>query len=203
MPLTESQPDALAQVYARSLYELAEARGGRPAIEATLGELDAVLEIARADASFGEFLSSRVLPREQRRKSLERILKGRVADLTLHFLLTLNAKGRLAHLPAIVAAFDAIVQEKFGRVEVDLYTAAPVTAEELRIVRERLQKALGKEPIVHPYTDGAMLGGIKLQIGDRLIDGSLATQLRRFRDRLSKEGTTAIRARFDRMVSEG
>ena len=44
-----------------------------------------------------------------------------------------------------------------------------ISPDELRSVRERLQKALGREPIVHPYTDNSMLGGVKMQIGDRLI----------------------------------
>ena len=38
--------------------------------------------------------------------------------------------------------------------------------------------------IVHPYTDNTMIGGVKFRIGDQLIDASLATQLRQFRDRL-------------------
>ncbi|MBL9031687.1 MAG: ATP synthase F1 subunit delta [Phycisphaerae bacterium] len=200
MPLTESQPDALAHVYARSLLELAEAAGGRAAVESCVAELEAVLEAARADARFSEFLASRVLPREHRARSLERIFKGRASDLTLRFLLILNGKGRLSHLPAIVAALDAITQEKYGRVEVDVYTAAPVSADELRLIRERLQAVLGKEPIVHPYTDGSMLGGIKFQIGDRLVDGSLATQLRRLRESLGSVGAAAVRAKFDRII---
>lgn len=200
MPLTDAQPDALAAVYARSLYELADEAGGRSAIEGCLGELEEVLELARHDSAFSEFLASRVLPVARRADSLERIFKGRLGDLTLRFLLVLNEKGRLNHLPAIVAAFDRRVQEKFGRVEVDVYTAAPVSAPELSEIRTRLQKALGREPIVHPYTDGAMLGGVKLQIGDRLIDASLQTQLRRVRDRLMNEGAASLRARADRVV---
>lgn len=202
MPLTDAQPDALAEVYARSLFELAEAKGGRAAIEASLGELEDVLEVARATPEFSEFLASRVLPVAQRSASLEKIFKGRLSDLTLHFLQVLNEKGRLPHLPAIAAAYDGLVQQKFGRVEVDVYTATPISPDELRSIRDRLQKALGREPIIHPYTENGMLGGVKLQIGDRLIDGSLATQLRRLRDQLATNGTAEIRARAERIIDD-
>jgi F-type H+-transporting ATPase subunit delta len=200
MPLIEAQPDALAEIYARSLYELAEAKGGRPAIEAALAELEDILELARSDAHFSEFLASRVLPVDNRSKSLEKIFSGRVGDLTLRFLQVLNEKGRLGHLPPIVGALDRIVQEKFGRIEVDLYTAAPATREEIEQVKGRLQRALGKEPVIHAYTDPAMIGGLKMQIGDRLIDGSIATRLRQFRDQLATEGSAEIRTRAERII---
>ena len=107
MPLIESQPDALANVYARSLLELAEEQGGQERIESVLGQLEDLLEMARADKTFGEFLASRVLTTVGRAASLRRILDGRVDDLVLRFLLVLNEKGRLGHIAAIVAAYDA------------------------------------------------------------------------------------------------
>jgi F-type H+-transporting ATPase subunit delta len=202
MPLIDIQPDALAEIYARSLFELAEAKGGRSMIESTLAELEDIIEMARADRNFSEFLASRVLPVTDRAQSLGRIFKGRVSDLTLRFLQILNEKNRLSHLTAIVAAYDRIVQTKFGRVEVDLYTPAPISPDEIRVIRDRLQAALGKEPIIHPYVDHAMIGGLKMQIGDTLIDGSIAARLRQFRERLANEGTTEIRARADRLFDD-
>ncbi|MCG3124928.1 MAG: ATP synthase subunit delta [Phycisphaerales bacterium] len=44
-----------------------------------------------------------------------------------------------------------------------------------------------------------MIGGVKLRIGDQLIDGSLATRLRKLKDQLATSGTAALRARFDQM----
>lgn len=202
MPLIEAQPDALAETYARSLFELVEAKGGQTKIEETLGELEDILELARSDAAFSEFLSSLALAVGDRTKSLKNILGGRVEELTLNFLLILNEKGRLSHLPAIVAAFDSIVQHQFGRIEVDVFTAEPINADELRSIKERLQSSLGKEAIVHPYTDGSMIGGVKLRIGDKLIDASIATQLRKLRDRLNDHGGSEIRARAENAIDD-
>lgn len=200
MPLIEAAPDALARVYARSLFELVRDSGGQPAIESTLGELEDLLEVARTNPQFGEFLSSRILSAERREAALQSILGGRASNLVRQFVLTLNAKGRLSRLAPIVAAFDELVQEAFGRVEVDVYTASPISPDELNAIRDRLRSVLGKEAIVHPYTDGKMLGGLKLQIGDQLIDGSIETQLRRLRDRFDTEGGPKVRAAADRIV---
>jgi len=202
MPLTDAQPDALSQIYARAIYQLADEKGGKANIESCLSELEDVLEVARGNPDFSEFLASRVLPVAQRSASLEKIFKGRLSDLALRFLQVLNDKGRLGHLPAIVGAFDQHVQEKFGRIEVDVFTATPISPDELRAVRDQLQKSLGREPIVHPYTDNAMLGGVRLQIGDRLIDASLATQLRRLRDQLASHGAAEIRSKAERIIDD-
>jgi len=210
MPLTFSEPDALARLYARSLFELA--RDGGPtgpasgvshsaaehAIAATLAELNDLLDIAKTDARFSEFLSSRILPPKARGQSLRNILKGRVSDLTLRFVLVLNAKDRLSHLPPIVAAFDELVQKHFGRVEVDVYTAAPAGEADLEAIRTRLKGVLGKEPVIHSYVEPSMVGGLKLQIGDQLIDASIAGRLRKLRDRLSNDGAAEVRARAEK-----
>lgn len=200
MPLVDTPPDALSEIYARSLFELAETKGGKATIESCLSELEDILEIARSNPKFSEFLASRVLPVSERSSSLEKIFKGRVSDLTLRFLQVINEKGRLQHLPPILGAFDRLVQEKFGRIEVDVYTATPISTDELRFIREKLQATLGREPILHPYTDESMIGGIKMQIGDRLIDGSLSTQLRRIKDQLATDGSAALRAKAERII---
>lgn len=199
MPLIESQPDALAMIYARSLLDLAQAKGGRAAAEEMLGELEEILELARGNPRFNEFLASRAVPTAKRTASLEKVLKGRVTDTTLRFLQVINKKERLARLPSIVAAFDQLVQEKFGRVEVDVFTAEAISGEQAQRIQGRLGGILKKDVIVHPYVEVAMIGGIKLRIGDQLVDASVATRLRKLRDRFGTEGASALRERLDRM----
>lgn len=200
MPLSEAQPSAISQVYAHSLYDLATKGGGRDAVESTLAELEDVLEIARTNPSFGEFLSSRAISAKEREASIDKIFKGRASDLVVRFLKVLNSKQRLGGLPSIVAAFDQIVQEKFGRVEVDVITAEPLPADELNRVRDRLAKSMGKDVVVHPYVEEGMLGGVKFRIGDQLIDASLSAQLRQMKDQIQNQGIAALRARMNRAI---
>ncbi len=200
MPLIQAAPTALSQTYARSLYELAEAKGGRAAIEESLAELEAIVDLARQDPRFAEFLSSRAIGADARAASLERILKGRCSDLVRRFLLVLNEKGRLQTLAQVAAAYDAIVQEKFGRVEVDVFTAEPASREQLDQIRQRVGASLGKDVVIHPYTDASMLGGVKLRIGDMLVDASLATKLRNLRGKLQENGLSRLRAKMDRVL---
>jgi F-type H+-transporting ATPase subunit delta len=188
--MMNTQADALAYVYAHSLFELADQAGGTEKILEVAGELEQVCELARGDASFREFVASPIIDAAKRTASLRAIFENRITDLTLRFLLVLNHKQRLGHLEAINTALDQLVQERFGRVEVDVYTPAPLGDEQLQIVAQRIQAAIGKEPVIRSQTDESMIGGIKLRIGDQLIDGSVATRLRRMKqDILSRDLT--------------
>jgi F-type H+-transporting ATPase subunit delta len=200
MPLTETQPDALAHTYATSLFDLAMAQGGQPRAESVLGQLEDILELARSDPRFGEFLASRVIPAERRAQSLDRIFRNRADDLVLRFLQVLNEKSRLGQLPAIVSAYDSVCQKRFGRVEVDVFTADPLAPEAVASLRSRLAQTLGREVVLHPYVDPRIIGGIRIRVGDQLVDASIATALRRLRDHLHREGAAKLRARFDDML---
>ncbi|MGV6814425.1 MAG: ATP synthase F1 subunit delta [Phycisphaerales bacterium] len=200
MPLIEAQPSALAKVYAKSLFELAQAHGGQDTAESILGELEDIVELARNDRAFSELLASRLIDAGKRDASLERLFTGKVSDLTLKFLRQINRKGRLANLSQIATAMDSLVQDQFGRIEVDVFTATPIGAGELEAVRKQLSDSLGKDVIMHPYTDSGMLGGIKLRMGDQLIDASIQAQLRKMRDNLLDTGAAEVRGRCDDML---
>jgi F-type H+-transporting ATPase subunit delta len=200
---TRPQIDSVARVYARSLFELAEESGGREKSAEVAEELEAVCELARANRQFAEFLASPIVDVGRRSEALGRIFGDRVTDLVLRFLLVLNAKGRLDRLEAINTAFDQLVQEAYGRIEVDVFTAAPLGRDQLDLMTRRVRDALRREPVLHLYTDPSMIGGVKLRVGDRLIDGSIASRLRRIRQQLKASGPAALRARAERLFDEG
>lgn len=186
--------DALAMVYAKSLFELAEQAGGQSKTEEVNAELSEIIELARGDRAFDEFLSSPIIDRGRRADALRRIFNGRITDLALRFMMVLNDKGRLNKLADIAEAHDHLLQEAFGRIEVDVMTAGTLSGDALEFVRERVRSALNKEPVLHTYNDPGMIGGVKLRIGDQLIDGSLSSRLRRLKEDVLASGG-AVRER--------
>jgi len=189
--------DALAKVYAKSLFELAMDAGGSDKLVEIADELEQICELAREDKKINLFFSSPVVDVTARGKTLSAIFTNRITDLTLRFLLVLNNKGRLDRLESIETAFDQLVQEEFGRVEVDVITPVAIDTDSLATIKEKIHAALGKEPVIHPYVDAGLLGGIKLRIGDQLIDGSLQTRLRNLGEELKNNGGAAVRERYE------
>jgi len=202
MPLSQTKPDALANIYAKSLYAEAFAAGGRERVEAVQGQFEDLLEMTRTDKTFNEFLASRVIPTTEREGALKKILGGRIDELLLRFVLVVNRKDRLGHIVPIAAAYDQVVQQQFGRVEVDVVTASAIEAQQLASVKSRLGEALGKEVVVHSYTDPTMIGGVKFRIGDQLIDASVQTTLRKIRDQLSTQGDAVVRGKINRIIED-
>jgi len=194
--------DAVADVYARSLMQLAEKAGGHDKVAEVGEEIEQICELARAQPKFSELFRSPIIDRESRATSLRTIFADRVTDLTLRFLLVLNRKGRLGHLDQINAAYDGMVQERFGRIEVDVFTPAEIGEELLTQIRARVEQTTGKVPVVYQYTEPGMIGGIKLRIGDQLIDGSVASKLRRIRHEMLVTGGSSVRSKLDRIIQD-
>lgn len=184
-----TQIDQVASVYARSLFELARELGGDAGVASMGSELREVCGIVRADRRALELFRSPIVDPAKRAASLKRTFGGRVTDTLLNFMLVLNRKGRLAELLAIEGAYEALEQEAFGRVEVDVFTQGGTVDDATKAtLAADLKKSLGKEPVLHFYADPAMIGGLKIRIGDQLIDGSVAAQLRRMRSALLDRG---------------
>jgi len=194
------QADAIAKVYARSLYELAESAGGLDKITEIGDELEQICELARGDRAFRELLASPIIDGTKRGETIARIFRDNVSDLTLRFLLVLNDKRRLGHLERVNTAYDQLIQEAYGRVEVDVFTAAPLADHVKSAIADRIRVAIGREPVLHAYTDPTMLGGIRLRLGDQLIDGSVASRLARLRHSILSTGGSRLREEAARII---
>lgn len=195
--------DALSNVYARSLFELAQQAGGQDKITEVLGELEQIVDLLQTDRAVREFFASPVIDKAKRSASLRKIFGNRVTDLTLRFMLVLNDNGRLNHFQHVAEAVDHLMHEAFGRVEVEVITAAPIDRGQMDVIAAKIRQALGREPVLHPHTEPAMIGGLKLRIGDQLIDGSVANKLRRMKRDLLSDGASRLRDQMSRFIQEG
>jgi F-type H+-transporting ATPase subunit delta len=201
MPLIESLPNMVSNEYAKGLFDSCMAAGGREAAENALGELEEILALTRQMPQFAELLTNPGVSGKDRIASIDRIFKGRVSDSTLRFLQVLNMRGRIAELPAVVASYDAVLQKMLGRVEVDAFTPAKLDDATKHALAAKLGGAIGREVVLHNYIDPAMIGGLKIRIGDQLLDGSVSTQLRNMQDKLTVGGMANARAAMDRILS--
>lgn len=202
MPLFDTPPDAVDKIYAASLFELVEAKGGREMLESISGELDELVELVRQEPKLGELFASRIIPVRDKETSLRHIFEGRISQVLLNLFLVLNEKDRPGRLLSITAAYQAMVQERFGRVEIDVFTRHAIPQDQVDAIRRRLEATLGREPVLYTYTDPGMIGGIRMQLGDRLLDASVATRLQKMRQSMKVDGAARMRARFEEAFSD-
>ncbi len=198
-----STSNEVATVYAKALFELAIASGGNARAQEIGEELNDLTEAVVGNKAFVRFLSSPVVDRRERTKVIERAFSGRISDTLYRFVRILDRKGRLAQLVEVGECYDGMLQKLFGKTEVDVYTvdgkALPVSTEAL--MRDRLKATVGKDAVFHYYADASMIGGIKLRIEDQLVDGSIATRLRRLQESIVASGGAIVRSDMNRFIA--
>jgi F-type H+-transporting ATPase subunit delta len=176
MQTTHHTPTVLS--YATSLLELAEEQNQVQPIGEELGQIAEILE---QNPTFVQYLADPGISQEERGKALAEIFGGKVNPLLWNFLGVLNLKNRLRLLEQIIAAFDDLLDEKYGKIEVDVTTAHQLSADDVEMVRQRVSSALKKDAVVHQYVDESIIGGMLLRVQDQLIDASVRSQLNKIK----------------------
>ena len=119
---------------------------------------------------------------------MQRIFQNRISPLLFNFIRVLNHHMRLNKLVEVISAYEELLEEKLGKVEVDLTVAQPLSQEQSATAQQQISKALGKDAVVHTYVDEAIIGGMIVRVGDQLIDASVRQQLRAVRKKLLAKG---------------
>jgi ATP synthase F1 delta subunit len=189
----------VAETYGRALLSLALKAN---AVERVESEIADVGELVRRNEGLGRLMEHRTLDRKRRGESIRKIFGGVVSDLMLRFLLVLNDRNRLDEIGGIAAAFSNLAKKHRGEVDAELTTARPLSGSQMQMVAERLSASIGKKAIVHPRIDPSIIGGLKVRLGDRLIDASVSTQLRRLAGRLSERGQMMARGGGQSAISD-
>jgi len=187
----EARVDAVSTVYAEALMEAAEATGELQSISDEVEELGNVL---RGEPKLLALLNTRTLGHAQRRGMIERLFKDQLSDVLYRFLQVVNDKDRLSSLPGIVKAFSQQMAERNGIIEADVWVPTKLDTAQVETLSDRIASVFdAKQVVVHQYEDPSLIGGLKIRVGDTLIDGSVATQLRRLRRRMVERGRANAR----------
>jgi F-type H+-transporting ATPase subunit delta len=112
-----------------------------------------------------------------------------VSDLfdreTTNLAMLIIESDRVRDIGAIEGEFERLADEAGGRVRATVTTAVELTPEDRDRVEDELSTRLGKKVRLEVVVDAAILGGLKLQYGDHLVDASVATRLQQLRRRLA------------------
>jgi F-type H+-transporting ATPase subunit delta len=120
----------------------------------------------------------------ERQATLGRLLARRVSPLTLNLVRLLDQRGRLALLPAIAAEYTRLLDALRGVVAATVTSAAPLGSEETAAIRTRIESMTGRTVKLATAVDPALIGGLTVRVGDRMIDASVRGRLERLRDQL-------------------
>lgn len=156
------------QAYAKAFYEAA--------MERWLGVFDTVSARLEQNQKLLDQLST--ADTGQRQRLLDSHIPPDVDAPVRNFLYALLERGDLGQLPEIAAHLRQMMAALGeGPLPVEVATAVNLTAEEQQDMAAKLQQRFGNNISVRYRVDPAILGGVVVRAGDKLIDGSVATRL--------------------------
>jgi F-type H+-transporting ATPase subunit delta len=180
--MARAKHNSLAAVaYAQSLLDLANDQKNAEPIGA---DLNAIAEIVRQNPSFAEFLGNPSISENERGTLIKKVFGASPPPLMRNFLGVLNMKNAMPLIGEIASAYQDLLDEQMGKIEVDLTTAQKLTGEQLDQARQKVSAALGKTVVLREFVDDSIIGGIVLRVEDKLIDASVKHQLQAMKEQL-------------------
>ena len=172
----------LADRYARALFMIAQKQNSIAVVEQ---ELHAVQHSVRENRAFKKLLGFPNITITEKQAIVERIYGKQVSKLTLNFIGVLLQKGRIAYLDPITEKFLILCSEAQGRIDARVTTVFTLAADTQDKIRKFLSDLLHKQITLSIASDPSMLGGIRIQLGDKVLDGSVAYSLKKLKESLS------------------
>jgi len=171
----------IARNYAEALLELAR-RANDPRGWGRL--VQEVADSIQGDRSLRLFLESPRVSGERKNAILGKALQDRAPRLFVRFLQAMVQKGRQMLIPAVAVEYHALLDEVEGRVHAQVTVAKPATDADREVISRQLSQKFGKQIVPHVTVNPAILGGVIVKVGDRVIDGSVRRRLLRLRERM-------------------
>lgn len=171
----------VAKRYAQALFMLAEETAS---IDKYGQDLGMVCEVIDSNAELKNVYTGVQFANMSKKNVVTEIFKNDIDGNVLNFVLLLVDKMRAQYIFDIYKEYMHLVDEKNGIADATVYTAYPLKESDLDAIAKSLGEAVGKTIRLKEVEDKSLLAGVKLQYGDRIIDGSAKARLESMRKRL-------------------
>jgi F-type H+-transporting ATPase subunit delta len=168
-----AEPTTVARPYAEAAFRLADAANALGKWSEMLGMLAQVAQDARVEAAVAD-------PNLSDAKAAGLfigILAGKLSGETENFVRVLAENGRLGLLPAIRSQFEALKNEREGVLEAEVHSAFELTDAQVADLVQRLERKTGRKVRAKIEIQKDLIAGVRIVLGDKVIDGSARAQL--------------------------
>ena len=189
----------LATIYGEALLNAAQASDQ---VAVVLEEIDSLIDdVFKHDPRMEALLAGAAVGREARKEAIVKAFASRANETFYKFLLVLNDHDRLDLLRPVRRALHELNDERTQRLRVFVTSAVPLDADFQARIVDTIHKHFELEPVLVLDVDEAVLGGMKLRIGDTVYDATLLTRIHNLRNQLIARSSHEIQSRRDRFSS--
>ena len=174
--------EEIAQVYARSLFEVAQEQDKLDVVRDQIGEFADALDRSR---ELQTFFFSPYFSTEEKKQGLDKALEGE-DDVVRNFLAVLIENHRMPALFRIRRELDAMWREVNKLLPVQVTSAVELDEAVTRQIGEEIGRQTGRKVELTTNVDPDVLGGIVLRVGNSILDASIRTRLDRLRKQVAR-----------------
>src|SRR2546426_11878612 len=168
-----AEPSTIARPYAEAVFKLADAAGRL----SEWSEMLAALAVVAQDERVLRAIRDPRLSDAKLAGLLISILAGKLTADAENFVRVLAENKRLELLSEIHSQYEALKNEREGVIEAEVQSAFPLSEAQVADLVQRLEKKTGRKVRTKVHIDQELIGGVKLLLGDKVIDGSARAQL--------------------------
>ena len=174
--------EEIAQVYARSLFEVGKDRGNLDRVREELGEIADALESNR---ELSVFFFSPYFSTEEKKSGLESVISD--ADpIVVNFLELLVENRRMPVIFRVRRAFDRLWEEENKLLPVQITSAVELDSDVVERIGEEIGRQTGRRVELTAEVDPDVLGGIVLRVGNSILDASIRNRLEQLRKQVAR-----------------
>lgn len=175
--------------YANALYNAAKKSNVIDTVSADVAQMQSM---QATNSTLNEFLLNPTLPRAAKTEAIDEIVqKAGFSDVFSNFLRVMAENGRTADASKSMASFQEIISALKGEVTCKVTTTVPLSEWELALLKKKIKQRFfadspDAELTVETAIDQDLLGGLTVQVGDRFMDLSTRTELRKLQEVILK-----------------
>lgn len=171
----------VAARYAKSLLELAQEK---QILEVIYSDMTAFVEVVEANKQFVNLLKSPIVTGDKKMGVLKTLFQKSFNTLTISFFEIIIRKHREEFLPQVAQSFIDQYREVNGIAHASIKTAIAIDSNTAELVKQYLEQQSGKKVDLTPMVDPSLIGGLVIQIEDKLYDASISGKLKKAKQEL-------------------
>ena len=165
--------------YAEALFQLAaqdnlirETSDGVVTVESALLQMP----------EYRALLASPAIGKAERLAALDQAFRGKIPDILLAILRMMVSRGQMSAFSGMVRDYEELAREYRGEAVAVVTSAVPLTEAQTVALRQKLEKKLGQKITIQCREDPALIGGLRVEVDGRVIDGSIRNKLEEIKE---------------------
>ena len=169
--------------YAQGLYKVALKEENVTQISVRLHILK---DILKSVPELNQLFITRRIQIEDKLIMLKNILDDKISDIEMDLLVLLMENGHMLLYGKVLERFDYLLDKDSEIIKVQITSSTRLSHDEAQQISSKIENQIQKKLNVKMDTDTSLVGGIKLRVGNTLIDGSISNRLQKMRDTLNQ-----------------